>query len=71
MKKILRKIQGFIRGVIDFIVRLILLLAYFVILFPFAFFARVFRDFLEIETVEPFWHGRRKIEDIEDFLTKQ
>lgn len=71
MKKILQKINACVRKGLDIVARIILILAYFILLFPFAVFVRLSADFLQTRKVRPSWKRRDKIEDIADFLTHQ
>lgn len=72
MKKIFYRIKKFAKVVIDIQVRVILSIAYFVIITPIALFARVFSDPLEIKRSSvSYWKTHKKIVDISEFLTRQ
>jgi len=71
MIKIFKKINRYIRTVINILVRLLLCVAYFILLFPFAVFIKLFTDFLEIKQRLPSWIPHNKIEDVKKFLTQQ
>ena len=71
MKKIFQKINAGIRLGLNIVVRMILRLVYFILLFPFAIFVKSFTDFLEIKKAVPVWKRRPRIEDVGDFLKHQ
>ena len=71
MIRILKIINKYIRVIINILVRVLLGIMYFILLFPFAIFIRLFTDFLEIKHKSPSWIACHKIEDVEAFLAKQ
>jgi len=71
MIKIFKRINRFIRTVIDTLVRLILGIIYFILFFPFAIFVKLCADFLEIKRKSPYWIPCDKINNVKEFLTRQ
>lgn len=71
MVKIFKRLNRFIRIVINTLVRLILGVVYFILFFPFAIFAKLCTDFLEIKRKPPCWIPHNKIENVKKFLTHQ
>ena len=71
MKKIFQKINAGIRLGLNIVVRMILRLVYFILLFPFVIFVKACADFLEIKTVKPSWKRRPHMDDVGDFLKHQ
>lgn len=71
MIKIFKTINRFIRTGINILIRLILGVVYFILLFPFVFFIKLCADFLEIKKSSPYWIPHNKILDVEKFLRQQ
>jgi type IV secretory pathway VirB6-like protein len=71
MIKIFKKINNFTRIGINILIRLLLGIIYFILLFPFVIFIKLLTDFLEIKSVSPYWIPHNKIEDVKKFLTQQ
>lgn len=71
MIKIFKRINRYIRIGINILVRLLLGAVYFILLFPFAVFIKLFTDFLEIKRKSPFWVPHNKIENVKEFLAQQ
>lgn len=71
MIRIFKKINKYIRIIINILVRVILGAVYFLLLFPFAVCIKLFTDFLEIKKKAVVWIPHNKIEDIKKFLAQQ
>ena len=71
MVRIFKKINKYIRRGIDLLVRLLLGIVYFILLFPFAIFVKLCTDFLRIKQDLPHWIPHKRIENVKEFLTKQ
>ena len=72
MKKFFYRIKKFTQVVIDVQVRVILTIAYFIIITPVGLFFRLFGGPLEIKKIDvPRWKAHKEIEDIPEFLSKQ
>jgi len=71
MIKIFKKINKYIRFAINTLVRLILVVVYFILLFPFAVFIRLFTDFLDLKRVSPHWVPHNEIKNVKEFLARQ
>ena len=71
MIKIFKRVNRYIRIGIDILVRLLLGVVYFVLLFPFGVFIKICTDFLEIKQGFPHWIPHNRIEDVKESLAKQ
>ena len=71
MTKILKIIKKIIKIALNFLSVVILSAAYFILLFPFAFFIKTCTDFLEVRQRPPFWIPHKKIESTKESLVQQ
>jgi hypothetical protein len=71
MIKIFKRINRCTRIAINILVRLLLGAVYFILLFPFAIFIKLYTDFLGIKESLPHWIPHKRIENVKEFLTKQ
>lgn len=71
VKKIFKTLNGYARIGVNVLVRLLLGLAYLVLLFPFGVIARLCADYLEIKKKSPSWNNRQATENEKEFLAHQ
>ena len=71
MIKIFKKINKYTRFGINILVRILLGVVYFILLFPFVIFIKLFTDFLEIKSKSPSWILQGRVTDISKFLHRQ
>ena len=71
MKKIFKKINQFVRFIINLLVRFILILLYFTLFFVLGILFRKFTDFLNTKKKTPAWLPHEAIKDAGEFLSRQ
>jgi hypothetical protein len=71
MIKIFKALNRYIKTIINFFVRLLLGVVYFIFFLPFGILNALFTDFLGLKKSEPHWIPQEKIENIKEFLINQ
>lgn len=71
MKRIFERICKLGQSIIGILLRLILGVAYYFLFFPLGIITRICTDFLHIKKVSPSWVLRKKIDNIQEFLSHQ
>lgn len=71
MIKIFKTINRAVKSILNILIRLLLLIVYFILFLPFGIWAYFFSDFLDKKKKSPGWIANSKIEDIVNFLRCQ